>query len=193
MGKLIFLSDGLTSKIGFKLLKDSLSDYNLSRKRILIVVPPEYDLEEALYISCELLGFVKENIIFFSEKLNFEEHYDYIYVTEGNAFEILDYMKRNGIVELITKCFKSGNCVYIGSSAGAMIAGTDIKLASDFDKNHNNSTDLGALCLFNGTIIPHYSHTDLKRYINLTDKKALLHYNEIYSVNNGKVLVLNTM
>lgn len=191
MGKLIFLSDGLTTKIGFKLLKNSLSDNNLNRKRILIVMPPKYDLEEALYNSFGLLGFEKGNIIFFSKNLNLDEHFDYIYVTEGNTFEILDFINRNGLAKIIKRIFKSGNSVYIGSSAGAMIAGKDIKLAIDFDQNLTGITNLKALCLFDGTIIPHYTHSELKRYVKLTDNKALMHYRRIYSVGNGDILILN--
>ena len=55
---------------------------------------------------------------------------DFVYVTEGNTFEVLNYMRQRQIIEFIREGFStSSNLVYIGSSAGAMIAGTDIMLA----------------------------------------------------------------
>ena len=68
-------------------------------------------------------------------------------------------------MKFIQQQMKRTDCTYIGSSAGAMIAGTDIYLAEDFDENIVGLTDLKALGLFDGSVIPHYSRRDLKRYI----------------------------
>lgn len=74
-------------------------------------------------------------------------------------------------MKFIQQQMKRTDCTYIGSSAGAMIAGTDIYLAEDFDENIVGLTDLKALGLFDGSVIPHYSRRDLKRYIKIRIRK----------------------
>ena len=114
---------------------------------------------------------------------------DYIYVTEGNVYQVLDYMRKNGLLRFIQQQMKRTDCTYIGSSAGAMIAGTDIYLAEDFDENIVGLTDLRALGLFDGSIIPHYSRQDLIRYINNSKQEDIRHYSELYSVDDNEALV----
>ena len=51
-------------------------------------------------------------------------------------------------MKFIQQQMKRTDCTYIGSSAGAMIAGTDIYLAEDFDENicgFNRSEGIGAV------------------------------------------------
>lgn len=74
-------------------------------------------------------------------------------------------------MKFIQQQMKRTDCTYIGSSAGAMIAGTDIYLAEDFDENIVGLTDLKALGLFDGSVIPHYSRRDLKRYTKIRIRK----------------------
>ena len=66
-----------------------------------------------------------------------------------------------------------------------MIAGTDILLAQDFDRNFVGMTDFQALGLFQGTIIPHYTKEDLSCYLSRTSEELTGRYEEIYSVGNG--------
>jgi len=70
-----------------------------------------------------------------------------------------------------------------------MLAGTDICLAKDFDKNIVGLTDLRALGLFDGSIIPHYSSQDLIRYINNSKQEDIRRYSELYSVDDNEALV----
>ena len=92
-------------------------------------------------------------------------------------------------MKFIQQQMKRTDCTYIGSSAGAMIAGTDIYLAEDFDENIVGLTDLRALGLFDGSIIPHYSRQDLIRYINNSKQEDIRHYSELYSVDDNEALV----
>ena len=73
-----------------------------------------------------------------------------------------------------------------------MIAGKDITLAADFDINDVNLKDLKALNLFKGTVIPQYKKSDLKKYLQNTDKSILEKYEKIYRVPNGKILVIES-
>lgn len=47
---------------------------------------------------------------------------------------ILDYIKKNNLFDYIRNSCRSEDVIYIGASAGAMIAGQDIRLALEFDK-----------------------------------------------------------
>lgn len=73
-------------------------------------------------------------------------------------------------MKFIQQQMKRTDCTYIGSSAGAMIAGTDIYLAEDFDEN----------------IV---GLTDLKRYIKNSNQKDIGRYSELYSVDDNEALV----
>ena len=80
---------------------------------------------------------------------------------------------------------------YIGSSAGAMLAGKDIYFGLDFDKNKVGIEDFSALNLFDGTIIPHYEPENLWMYKSNTEPEILKKYKYIYSVNNEEVFVID--
>lgn len=49
-----------------------------------------------------------------------------------------------------------------------------------------------ALGLFDGTIIPHYTSQELKKYISNTEEHILSRYSVIYSVSNKEIIVLDT-
>ena len=49
---------------------------------------------------------------------------DYIYITGGNTFFLLQELKRKGVDKIISKQVKLGK-LYIGESAGAIIASPD--------------------------------------------------------------------
>lgn len=90
---------------------------------------------------------------------------------------------------VIKEGFKKGNKIYIGCSAGAAIAGVSIEEIKDFDRNFVGMLDFEGLNLFDGIIIPHYTMSELKRYISNSpgiEEK----YNQILSVSNEKSLVL---
>jgi len=114
---------------------------------------------------------------------------DYIYVTEGNTFEVLELMQMRRVMEPMRTAVMNG-ATYIGASAGAIIAGTDIALAADFDRNFVRLQNLEGLKLFDGTIIPHYTKEELARYIKNSDDEAISHYHVIYSVANGAKKIL---
>ena len=80
--------------------------------------------------------------------------------------------------------------IYIGSSAGAMIAGSDVMLAADFDPNYTGMIDVTALGLFKGTIISHYEPDQLKMYLDCTEEHILRRYDKIYSVGNDEAVVI---
>lgn len=192
MGKLILLSRGLNTRVGRELIKKCLKEDDLKDKTILLVNLSHYEVGELLIWACEDMGFLRENI-YLSDNFNTDSVYaDYIYVTEGNTFEILDYMKKHegNLMEYIKECVKRG-AVYIGASAGAIIASSDISMAKDFDMNFVRIYDYDALGLFKGAIVPHYEHDQLMRYLSEVPHEMISDYPIIYSVANDEALILD--
>lgn len=189
--KLILTSYGLTTGIGRKLIGKGLKGYDLADKKIFLFHEPHYSIEPILVESCINLGFKKENIILSGQQKNNQDVFecDIYYCTEGNTFEVLSILRERGVDSVIKEGFKKGNKIYIGCSAGAAIAGVSIEEIKDFDRNFVGMLDFEGLNLFDGIIIPHYTMSELKRYISNSpgiEEK----YNQILSVSNEKSLVL---
>ena len=199
MSKLVFTSKGLETEEGTRIIKKALGQANsvpLQNKTIYIVSFPEYEVDERILDYCvNILGFQQENVRF-SGWLMPENTYkpDYIYVTGGNTFEILAYMRKYGITNFIkSKIMDSENDItYIGASAGAAIAGSDVRLAMDFDSNFMGMYDFTGLELFKGAILPHMTQEDLERYKLCTETYRLESYEHLYQVGNQEFLILET-
>lgn len=189
--KLIFTSYGLTSSVGRKLIGRELAkDGDLSEKRIFLFHEPHYSIEPILINACLQMGFQRKNIILSGQQKTNAEllEMDYIYVTEGNTFEVLSLLRERGLTDVFREAFSNG-ATYIGASAGAMIAGTDVEEALSFDRNFMRMDDFTGLGLFDGIIIPHYTKAELKRYIKnspgIKDR-----YGNILSVANSRMVVI---
>ena len=106
---------------------------------------------------------------------------DYIYITGGNTFFLLQELKRKGVDKIISEQVKSGK-LYIGESAGAIIASPD----TEYMKNVNfdpiekapELEDYSSLGLVDFYTIPHYGNFPFKKkgekVIQLYNEKLLL-------------------
>lgn len=191
MKKIIVTSYGLTSKVGRKLIaKELKKDSDLENKKIFLFHEPYYSIEDILVNVCIEIGFQKENIMVVdaSKAVQQVEAADYIYITEGNTFKILDRICKYGITEAIKESVERG-CVYIGASAGAMLAGTSVEEALNMDENRTLLDDFTALGLYDGLILPHLEKSELKRYIANSPGIAK-RYRNIISVANDEIKVL---
>jgi hypothetical protein len=193
MKKLIFTSRGLNTQIGRTLICKAMEeDHHKNDKVILLITLSEYYINDLLLSTCLDMGFKKENILIIDDNtpiLTLKRKLDYIYVTEGNTFDILHFIRTAGLVRKIKQSIKNGT-VYIGASAGAMLAGTDISFAQDFDRNRQNMTDFTGLQLFNGIIIPHYTETELQNYLSHLSNSMKKKYKHIYHVADEGILIL---
>ena len=188
--KIILTSHGLTTPTGKKLIGKELSNEKLESKRIFLFHEPHYSIEEMLIHSCLSLGFQRENILLSGQQKREEDilNSDYIYCTEGNTFEIMSLLRERGLVPLFRKAFKRG-AVYIGASAGAIIAGESIEEAKFSDRNFMKMTDFEGLCLFDGIVMPHFTKMDFEEF--LRDNAHLKEkYQKIYSVGDEECIVL---
>ena len=191
MGKLILNSKGLNTKIGCKQILENIDDKDISNSSMFIISYPPYGVDDIIMNNAvEIMGFQRENLYLSANGVPKGIIPDYVYVTEGNTFEVLKYMRDNLFMDYIKNLVQSENRTYIGSSAGAIIAGTDIMLARDFDSDFVRMIDFTALGLFDGTIIPHYEPENLELYIQNTEKHILNRYSRILSVSNHDVVVI---
>ncbi len=102
---------------------------------------------------------------------------DYIYITGGNTFFLLQEIKRKGVDKIISEQVKSGK-LYIGESAGAIIASPD----TEYMKNVNfdpiekapELEDYSSLGLVDFYTIPHYGNFPFKK----KGEKVIQLYNE---------------
>ena len=122
------------------------------------------------------------------------KEYDVIYVCGGNTFVYSDRIRKTGLDKFIIEAVKSNRSVYVGVSAGSIIAGPDISIASwgsEGDSNDIDLKDLSGLGLTNIVVSPHYRDelsAELEEFKNaygyqvyeLSDDQALhLSYSDI--------------
>lgn len=120
--------------------------------------------------ALEKLGMIVEEVEitqFSNEKISSILHKcDYIYITGGNTFFLLQELKRKGVDKIISEQVKSGK-LYIGESAGAIIASPD----TEYMKNVNfdpiekapELEDYSSLGLVDFYTIPHYGNFPFKK------------------------------
>ena len=89
---------------------------------------------------------------------------DYIYVTGGNTFFLLQELKRTGADKIIADEVNSGK-LYIGESAGAMVTSANIEYAKEMDsvKKAPNLEEYSALGLVEFYPVPHYQSAPFKK------------------------------
>jgi len=125
----------------------------------------------------------KEDKVTLSEKL---KGADIIFVDGGNTFYLLKYIRESGF-DVLAKDFLEGGGVYVGVSAGSIVAGPNIETSGwkHADKNDVGLLDLGAMNLVPFAIAPHIDGTNIEAtkeesakvsypVIALTDKQAVL-------------------
>ena len=161
---------------------------NEDLKGKIIVFIPTASLTESIrfYVktgkkALEKVGMIVEEVEitqFSNEEISSILHKcDYIYITGGNTFFLLQELKRKGVDKIISEQVKSGK-LYIGESAGAIIASPD----TEYMKNVNfdpiekapELEDYSSLGLVDFYTIPHYGNFPFKK----KGEKVIQLYNE---------------
>lgn len=152
----------------------------------------EESIKMAGHCRDELLeaGILNENITFYDldGRLTAESAlaYDAVYFTGGNTGFLLNRIKETGFDVIIRKLVYA-NKVYVGVSAGSIIAGRDISTAAMTEM----AADRNGLALVNAYISVHCSEnmkprTDLPLpHITLTDTQALVVTYDDYELIDG--------
>jgi len=125
----------------------------------------------------------KENKDSLAQKINGA---DILYVEGGNTFYLLKYVRESGFAGLAKQFLERGG-LYVGVSAGSMIAGPNIETAEwkHADRNIVDLKDLTGMDLVPFAIAPHIDDTNIGAtkesaakvaypVIALTDKQAVL-------------------
>ena len=94
-----------------------------------------------------------------NEKFVTNKEYDVVFVCGGNTFDYLDRIRKIGLADYLLSFSKKEESVYVGVSAGSIVAGPDISIAGwgkEGDKNDIGLKDLRGLGLIDFLIYPHY-------------------------------------
>lgn len=170
MKKLVLASNGFeNSEIGKEFLK--LGDKPASEIKVLFIPTASRTKEELYWVGKskeELLdlGIKKENIIDFNLDREISEEelekIDVLYVCGGNTFYLLRKIRENKFDEKIKEMIDNG-VVYVGVSAGSILAGPDIEIAGrddGWDINDVGIKNLIGLNLTDKVLSPHYKSKD---------------------------------
>lgn len=116
---------------------------------------------------------------------------DYIYVSGGNTFFLLQEMKKKGADKIIIDQVNAGK-LYIGESAGAMIASKNIKYvrAMDSVKKALELNDFDSLGLVDFYPIPHHTNFPFKKAVD----KIIADYGlelALKPISNKEVILVN--
>lgn len=99
----------------------------------------------------------------YEEISNKLKHNEYIYMTGGNTFFLLQELKRTGADKLIVDQINLGK-IYIGESAGAVVLSPNIEYISEMDnpKFAESLTSYDALGIIDFYPLPHYTSFPFK-------------------------------
>ena len=124
---------------------------------------------------------------------------DYVFVSGGNVFFLLQELKRKGVDKMIIEHINNGK-LYIGSSAGSAILSKDIgyiRYMDSPDAAPDLNGSFSALSVVDFYIVPHLNHflfkkaaaKTVKEFSETLDIRAISN-NQVITVNGDKVETL---
>lgn len=120
-----------------------------------------------------------------SEKLR---HNDFIFISGGNTFFLLQELKRTGADRIIIEQIEAGK-IYIGVSAGSVVMSPDIEYIKDMDDVAKAPylKSYSALNVVNFYPLPHYTNYPFTEAV----EKIISEYNsrlKLYPISNSQVI-----
>ena len=115
---------------------------------------------------------------------------DYIYISGGNTFFLLQELRKKGADKIIIEEIESGK-LYIGESAGSMIVSPNIEYVKDMD-NCKVAPDLNtfsALNVIDFYPLPHYTNFPFAKAV----EKIITKYDSVlklYPINNSQAILI---
>lgn len=105
---------------------------------------------------------------------------DVIYVSGGNTFYLLNELRKSYVWQAIKNAVKAGK-IYIGESAGAIVAAPGTRYATLMDENSANMSDFTGLNLVDFCVVPHFgcepftqaTHEIMEKFGNLYDLRPI--------------------
>lgn len=116
---------------------------------------------------------------------------DFIYVTGGNTFYLLQELKRTGTDKIIIEEVEAGK-LYIGESAGAIITAANIEYVKGMDsiKKAPDLENFDALGLVDFYTVPHFTNFPFKKIA----QKIMDHYSStlnLIPISNKDAILVN--
>lgn len=193
--KLLLTSTGLSNnKIANTFLQ--LLTKPIAQVKVIFIPTASRTAEEKKYVNAsrnELITLgVNENnirIVDLQSKVKQDDfnNIDVVYVCGGNTFYLLKQVRESELDKVIKK-FVNTDMVYVGVSAGSILAGPNIDVASPFDENDVGLTELTGLNLTDIVASPHYvtdeesiikPFAEKFKVVRITDAQAILVDGEI--------------
>lgn len=115
------------------------------------------------------------------------DRFDAVYVGGGNTFFLLKHMKRTGFFDLVKDAVAAG-MLYIGSSAGSVVATPDIGYAEEIDDRTLGDGDDTGLAFVGFSILPHMDHETMgppvRRQFEAWDG------GQVFALKDGQAIVI---
>lgn len=127
-----------------------------------------------------------------SEEINIKlQKNDYIYVTGGNTFFLLQELKRTGADKIIKEQISSGK-MYIGESAGSIVMSRNIEYVKDMDDftaapNVGSFSSLGMVGFYP---VPHHTNAPFEQVV----EGIITSYDEkidLCPISNTQAIIVN--
>lgn len=161
--KLLLTSAGIkTSGIGASLrslltkatknCRALMISYDTTEQNIAYVNEAKLELQELGIIDIDVFDLSHD------DATSINGDYDVLYMCGGNTFRILEKLREKNLIEKIKQMVEKGT-VYLGVSAGSILAGPNIEIAgmgTEGDRNDIGLEDLTAFHFTDLLISPHY-------------------------------------
>ena len=191
----LLVSSGFSSPVIRKKVADTAKEYGYTKAHIVTTARPEKEKAPWTKVTKQQLEEMGMSVSFvdFDVGESIDGDTNLIYVCGGNTFHLLYSVQRAKISikkQIENMCNRNG--LYIGSSAGAVIAGPSIESAGEVhpDKNNDNISDLRGFNFIQQHIIPHYIKA-LESEVEKFRKKYALKHNEILRLQDGEGWYIN--
>ncbi|MDP2540475.1 peptidase S51 [Tenacibaculum discolor] len=181
----------------------------LKNKRITFIPTASVPEEYKAYVTNDRKAFEKLGIII--EELNISntgtsqieqviKKNDFIYISGGNTFYLLQELKTSGADKIILKEIKKGK-PYIGASAGSIIMSKNIEYVEKMDDKvkAKNLDDYNALNVVSFYTLPHHTNEPFKKsveeiMVDYKDKIDLIPISntEVIQVNGENIKIIGT-
>lgn len=115
---------------------------------------------------------------------------DYIYISGGNTFFLLQELKRSGADKIIIDEINSGK-LYIGESAGAIVVSPNIEYVKDMDdcKVASELDTFESLNVIDSYPVPHYTNFPFAKAVEKIITKYELELN-LYPISNSQAILV---
>jgi len=113
---------------------------------------------------------------------------DIIYVSGGNTFYLLSELRKSNTAQTIKDAVQAGK-IYIGESAGAIVAAPDTRYATLMDENSQNMSDFTGLNFVDFCVVPHFGCEPFTQATNeIMEKFGNLY--DLRPINNAEFIAL---